>query len=880
MRRVPRAPFPPEIPRELYSKSLIDEKIPTTTIKRTKTTITTSNRSTMSAKKNTTKVSEIDAHVSNQYDIIRRLGKGAYGIVWKAIEKKSKETVAVKKIFDAFRNQTDAQRTFREIMFLLSFSNHENIVRLIGLHKADNDRDIYLVFEYMETDLHNVIKKGNILKDIHKVFIMYQLFKAIKYIHSGNVIHRDLKPSNVLLNAQCHCKIADFGLARSVTHIGEGDGETGSDPTLTDYVATRWYRAPEILIASKRYTKGIDMWSLGCILGEMLLGKPLFPGSSTINQVERIMATLPAPTEEGNPLFQKDLISVSAGYGTNLLEKSPVGPKRSLKDLLPDASKEALDLICHLIVFNPTHRLTAVEALEHIYVVSFHRRGNEPSRSTSVVPLLRDDVQLSVEEYRNKLYAMMDEKHRKHKNMRVPYCHFYIYLILLFFLIEFLEKLVQMSNRVNKSKARVRRLSEHIRKETYNSTNNGNFVVGQGDAITGKNLRSSCGDLRNNKNHFQASQQTNVDLINVMDYKLPFLKARASLANRKVITMSQGRSSDESARVGKTRTISTSGNISIQDNTKNNLHNGKNPTSQYAYNLSNGHLGNLPAGTTKSCLCLSQQNQHLSKSQRSIQSDQVTAYGANVRCNQLGGTSRMKLRRGCDRQTRSTQHQRPPIVNNVDRSKTTPLKSLNETNDSKLGLLRYTKYLTTMLNNNNNNNDRVTKHFVTTSPINSNILNGISNSSNSGGSASSSELYAPRRSTSQFQIVRNYLNQTLPVHSSSTQQQHQQHHQHQQQQQQQQQQHHHRQKEVRGLEKITKTDKFNPIDNYYLKSSTLKRPEISKIQTRHSFGGFSVLDKNKNPIEISSRTIDSTNQSHGIITASVYKDLRNGIIRW
>lgn len=247
-------------------------------------------------------------------------------------------------------------------------------------------------------------------------------------------------------------------------------------------------------------------------------------------------------------------------------------------------------------------------------------------------------------------------------------------------------------------------------------------------------------------------------------------------------------------------------------------------------------------------------------------------YGANVRCNQLEGTSRMKLRRGCDRQTRSTQHQRPPLVNNVDRSKTTVLKSLNETNDSKLGLLRYNKYLTTMLNNDNDNNNSVMRYFVTTSPINSNNLNGISNSSNSGGSASSSELYAPRRSTSQFQIVRNYLNQTLPVHTSSVQQQ---------QDHQQGQQRHHRQKEIRGLDKIrSKTDKFNPIDNYYLKSSTSKRPEISKIQTRHSFGGFSVLDKNKNTVEISSRTIDSTNQSHGIITASVYKDLRNGIIRW
>ncbi|KAK2579690.1 hypothetical protein KPH14_011037 [Odynerus spinipes] len=753
----------------------------------------------MSAKKNTTKVSEIDAHVTNQYDIVRRLGKGAYGIVWKAIEKKTKETVAVKKIFDAFRNQTDAQRTFREIMFLLSFSNHENIVRLIGLHKADNDRDIYLVFEYMETDLHNVIKKGNILKDIHKVFIMYQLFKAIKYIHSGNVIHRDLKPSNVLLNAQCHCKIADFGLARSVTHIGEGDGETGSDPTLTDYVATRWYRAPEILIASKRYTKGIDMWSLGCILGEMLLGKPLFPGSSTINQVERIMATLPAPTEE-------DLISVSAGYGTNLLEKSPAGPKRSLKDLLPEASKEALDLICSLIVFNPSRRLTAVQALEHPYVANFHRRGNEPARSTSVVPLLRDDVQLSVEEYRNKLYAMMDEKHRKHKNM---------------------------------SKARVRRLSEHIRRETYEPASNGNFVVGQGDATTGKNLRSSCGDLRHSKTSSQVPLQADA--------------RTASLANRKII------SSHGSAPGCRTKTISTSGNATAQDDSKNSRQNGRNPASQYAYNIMNGHLGNLPAGATKSCLCLSQQHQHLSKSQRSIRSDQVTAYGANTKSSQLGGASRTKLRRGCDRQTRSTcQQQRPPVVvNNVDRSNALLSKSSNETAGSKS--LQYTKYAATMLNNNNDNNNRVKKHFVSSSPFSDHILNGISNGSNSAGSASSSELYAPRRSTSKHRVVTNYLNQTVPVRSMSGQQQQQ------------------RQRETR--EKTRFSDKFNPINNHRLGNSTMKKPEIAKVPARHSTGGFDLVDR-KNPIEVSSRTIDSTSQCHGIITASVYEDLRNGIIRW
>lgn len=133
----------------------------------------------------------------------QRLGKGAYGIVWKAIDKRTLITVAVKKIFDAFRNETDAKRTFREIMFLRAFRNHPNIIKLDSIHKATNNMDIYLSFEFMESDLHNVIKRGTILKDVHKRYIMYQLLNAIKYIHSGNVIHRDLKPSNILIDSKC-----------------------------------------------------------------------------------------------------------------------------------------------------------------------------------------------------------------------------------------------------------------------------------------------------------------------------------------------------------------------------------------------------------------------------------------------------------------------------------------------------------------------------------------------------------------------------------------------------------------------------------------------------------------------------------------------------
>ncbi|KAK8396499.1 hypothetical protein O3P69_005503 [Scylla paramamosain] len=344
-------------------------------------------------------ISEIDSHISRKYEIRRRIGKGAYGIVWKAIDRRTGDVVAVKKIFDAFRNETDAQRTFREIVFLLEFSSHPNIIRLLNVLRADNNKDIYLVFQFMETDLHNVIKKGNVLEDIHRRYIMYQLFRAARYLHSGSVIHRDLKPSNLLVDSDCRVKVADFGLARSVepcAHV-----EPQGDPTLTNYVATRWYRAPEILLNSKRYTLGVDMWSLGCILGEMLLGKPMFPGSSTIDQIERIMAVIPPPNRD-------DLHQVSSQYASSLLNKphSTRTPK-TLRDLLVGAPPDAIDLLEKLMVFNPDKRLTAEQALRHPYVARFHNAANEPCLARAVVPCLRDDVQLSVDIYRNKLYELI-----------------------------------------------------------------------------------------------------------------------------------------------------------------------------------------------------------------------------------------------------------------------------------------------------------------------------------------------------------------------------------------------------------------------------------------------------------------------------------------
>ncbi|XP_030854361.1 extracellular signal-regulated kinase 2 isoform X2 [Strongylocentrotus purpuratus] len=350
--------------------------------------------------------SEVEEHVMAKYEIKKRLGKGAYGIVWKAIDRRTREVVALKKIFDAFRNQTDAQRTFREIMFLQEFSDHKNIVKLLNVMRAENDKDIYLVFEYMDTDLHAVIKKGGILKDIHKRYIMYQLINATMYMHSGNVIHRDQKPSNILLDTECFVKVADFGLARSITQIDAVLSE--DNPALTEYVATRWYRAPEILLASKRYTKGVDMWSVGCIIGELLKGKPMFPGSSTFNQLERIMAIIDPPTK-------KDIEAIQSDYGATFVDMSKLRHRQSIEEVLPGAPADAIDLVRKLLHFNPDKRLTAKQALSHPYVARFRNKPGEIFLDYDVVPPLDDDVQLSVNEYRSKLYEMMKEKKARHR---------------------------------------------------------------------------------------------------------------------------------------------------------------------------------------------------------------------------------------------------------------------------------------------------------------------------------------------------------------------------------------------------------------------------------------------------------------------------------
>ncbi|KAL3512187.1 hypothetical protein ACH5RR_024904 [Cinchona calisaya] len=306
---------------------------------------------------------------ASRYQVQEVVGKGSYGVVGSAIDTHTGERVAIKKINDVFEHVSDATRILREIK-LLRLLHHPDIVEIkhIMLPPSRREfRDIYVVFELMESDLHQVIKANDDLTPEHYQFFLYQLLRGLKYIHTANVFHRDLKPKNILANADCKLKICDFGLAR----VSFNDAPSAI--FWTDYVATRWYRAPELCGSFfSKYTPAIDIWSIGCIFAEMLSGKPLFPGKNVVHQLDLMTDLLGTPPPESIARIRNEK---ARRYLSSMRKKQPV----PFAQKFPHADPLALRLVERLLAFDPKDRPTAEEALADPYFHGLANGDREPS---------------------------------------------------------------------------------------------------------------------------------------------------------------------------------------------------------------------------------------------------------------------------------------------------------------------------------------------------------------------------------------------------------------------------------------------------------------------------------------------------------------------
>jgi len=290
---------------------------------------------------------------------VQKLGSGAYGEVFLCDDTLNGSQVAIKWVRDFARDTLFGKRILREIRILAAVE-HENLLRLTDLLPvpSPNFDDVYIVMPYMHLDLHKVIYSKMKLSESHAQAFACQILRGLKYLHSAGVCHRDLKPSNILVNKDCKLKIGDLGLARGRTFEEEEE--------LTDYVVTRWYRAPELMLLPSGYFEAVDLWSMGCIHAELLARRPLFPGENHVDMLrgmasalgfspERDLAWIPSQARDGVLAFTETL-------------RLPECASKPLEERLPNASEVCLSFVHGLLSFDPTKRFSAVSALAHPYV--------------------------------------------------------------------------------------------------------------------------------------------------------------------------------------------------------------------------------------------------------------------------------------------------------------------------------------------------------------------------------------------------------------------------------------------------------------------------------------------------------------------------------
>lgn len=306
--------------------------------------------------------------VPKHYSVVKHLGLGAYGVVVSAIDERTGEKVAIKKCRDVFRDVEDGKRVLREIA-LMKYFDHENLLPLLTILPplaGANFKDVYVVVPLMDVDMNVVLRSRQVLEENHYQYFVYQMLRGLKYLHSAKVAHRDLKPANLVTNISCDLRICDFGLARGLEKI---------DSPLTDYVVTRWYRPPELLLENINYDCAVDIWSVGLIFAEMYNRKPLFPGKTTMEEIKMYCAAFGKPPAS--------MIEQPAVVKT--LDAIPNSNPRPLPDLVPKLTNPmGIDFLSKMLVLDPSKRWTAEQLLAHPYLSHLHDPADEPACTKGV----------------------------------------------------------------------------------------------------------------------------------------------------------------------------------------------------------------------------------------------------------------------------------------------------------------------------------------------------------------------------------------------------------------------------------------------------------------------------------------------------------------
>ena len=300
--------------------------------------------------------------VGNGYTIRKLIGQGAFGCVV-AADRSDGDKVAIKKVANTGSDKTAAKRLLRELRFLRHLRGHPNVVSIedvIVTRNHESRLDVYIVTELMEADLEQIIKSSQALSNEHVRCLIFQLLNGLRHMHRAGIVHRDLKPANLIVDSNCRLKICDLGLSR---HIADSLAvPEGEDARFTDYVVTRWYRAPELLMGSSRYSEKVDTWAAGCILGELMARRPIFSGDNTSDMLVKITGRIGAPSAD-------DVTSLTEQERARrfVLSIAP-GACRSLTDLLPTAEPAGLVLLRHLLQWTPGRRASVEDALQSSFL--------------------------------------------------------------------------------------------------------------------------------------------------------------------------------------------------------------------------------------------------------------------------------------------------------------------------------------------------------------------------------------------------------------------------------------------------------------------------------------------------------------------------------